>query len=200
MINVNSLTKSFGSHVLFETLCFSLSEGLHCLYGPSGCGKTTLGRILAGLESPDSGTVSGVRGTPVVLFQEPRLLPSLSAKRNVACVSRRKDASNVATDLLLSLGFEKEDLDKKPSELSGGMQQRVSLARALLFASETDGNFALLDEPFRGLDPATKEKAATLIARHLSSRTTLVVTHEEKDALLLQAKTLVFSDLIDGIC
>jgi ABC-type nitrate/sulfonate/bicarbonate transport system ATPase subunit len=80
------------------------------------------------------------------------------------------------------------------------MQQRVSLARALLFASETDGNFALLDEPFRGLDPATKEKAATLIARHLSSRTTLVVTHEEKDALLLQAKTLVFSDLIDGIC
>jgi NitT/TauT family transport system ATP-binding protein len=200
MINVNSLTKSFGSHVLFETLCFSLSEGLHCLYGPSGCGKTTLGRILAGLESPDSGTVSGVRGTPVVLFQEPRLLPSLSAKRNVACVSRRKDASNVATDLLLSLGFEKEDLDKKPSELSGGMQQRVSLARALLFASESDGNFALLDEPFRGLDPATKEKAATLIARHLSSRTTLVVTHEEKDALLLQAKTLVFSDLIDGIC
>jgi ABC-type nitrate/sulfonate/bicarbonate transport system ATPase subunit len=136
----------------------------------------------------------------VVLFQEPRLLPSLSAKRNVACVSRRKDASNVATDLLLSLGFEKEDLDKKPSELSGGMQQRVSLARALLFASETDGNFALLDEPFRGLDPATKEKAATLIARHLFSRTTLVVTHEEKDALLLQAKTLVFSDLIDGIC
>ncbi len=200
MITVSSLSKAFGSHTLFENVSFSLQDGITCLRGPSGCGKTTLGRILAGLEHADRGTVTGRIGDAVVLFQEPRLLPSLSASRNVACVSRRRNADKDADALLTLLGFESEDLHKKPSELSGGMQQRVSLARALLFASENEGNFVLLDEPFRGLDPQTKERAAVLIRERLTSKAVLVITHEENDVSLLGANDLIFSDLTNGIC
>ncbi len=200
MITVSSLTKSFGTHTLFRDLSFSLTEGIYCLSGPSGCGKTTLGRILAGLEPADRGVVSGRIGFPTVMFQEPRLLPSLSAQRNVSCVSKRKNGLENAEILLRLLGFSPEDLAKKPNELSGGMQQRVAMARALLFASENESNFALLDEPFRGLDPVTKEKATHLIRESFSNRITLVITHEEKDALLLGGQSLTFSDWLNGIC
>jgi NitT/TauT family transport system ATP-binding protein len=199
MITLSGLTKSFGDNCLFTDLSCTLEEGIYCLQGPSGCGKTTLGRILAGLEQTDSGSVTGVIGLPVILFQEPRLLPYVSARKNVACVSRRKDAIVGATALLRLLGFTSDDMDKKPDELSGGMQQRVAIARALMFATEHDGNFVLLDEPFRGLDAATKEKAASLI-REISHRIVLVITHDESDAALLNGKTISFTDLQNGIC
>jgi NitT/TauT family transport system ATP-binding protein len=199
MITLSGLTKSFGDNCLFTDLSCTLEEGIYCLQGPSGCGKTTLGRILAGLEQTDSGSVTGVIGLPVILFQEPRLLPAVSARKNVACVSRRKDALNGATALLRLLGFTSDDMDKKPDELSGGMQQRVAIARALLFAAENEGNFILLDEPFRGLDPATKENAALLI-REITHRVILVITHDESDVALLNGKTLSFPDLQNGIC
>ena len=199
MITLSGLTKSFGDNCIFTDLSCTLTDGIYCLQGPSGCGKTTLGRILAGLEKADSGSVTGVIGRPVILFQEPRLLPTISARKNVACVSHRKDALDGATALLRLLGFTSDDMDKKPDELSGGMQQRVAIARALMFAAENDGNFVLLDEPFRGLDPVTKEKAASLI-REIPHRVVLVITHDESDADLLNGKSLSFSDLPNGIC
>lgn len=199
MITLSELTKSFGDNRLFTDLSCTLTEGIYCLQGPSGCGKTTLGRIIAGLEQADSGSVTGITGRPVILFQEPRLLPSVSARQNVACVSRRRDANSGATALLRLLGFTSDDMDKKPDELSGGMQQRVAIARALLFAAENKGNFILLDEPFRGLDPVTKENTASLI-REISNRVVLVITHDGNDAALLNGKSLFFSDLQNGIC
>lgn len=198
MITLSKLTKSFGGNRLFTDLSGTLTEGIYCLQGPSGCGKTTLGRVLAGLEQADSGSVTGIIGRPVILFQEPRLLPSVSARKNVACVSRRKDALVGATALLRLLGFTSNDMDKKPDELSGGMQQRVAIARTLLFAAENEGNFVLLDEPFRGLDATTKEKAASLI-REISRRVVLVITHDESDAALLNGKTISFTDLQNEI-
>lgn len=200
MITLSGLTKSFGDNRLFTDLSYTLTEGIYCLQGPSGCGKTTLGRILAGLEQAESGSVTGIVGRPVILFQEPRLLPAVSACRNVACISRKKDALNEATTLLLLLGFDKEDVQKMPGELSGGMQQRVAIARAMMFATENEGNFVLLDEPFRGLDPSTKEKAASLIRDTLAGHIVLVITHDESDAPLLGGKPLLFSDLQNGIC
>ncbi len=200
MIAVSSLAKSYGNHRLFDGLSFTLDEGIYCLSGPSGCGKTTLGRILTGVEDPDAGTVTGLVGAPVVLFQEPRLLPSLSAKDNVACVSGQKNVVVRAIDLLRQLGFTDEDVQKKPSELSGGMQQRVAIARAILFACENPSNFTLLDEPFRGLDPEMKKVAADLLRKSFAGRTVLVITHDEDDAQLLDGRTISFEALKNGIC
>lgn len=194
MILLSKLSKSFGTNRLFDELSFSLDRGVYCLGGPSGCGKTTLGRILVGLEKADGGTVSGVVGHPVILFQEQRLLPSVSALRNVSCVSRNKDALSDAAALLKRLGFSEEDMDKHPNALSGGMQQRVAIARALLFAKEYEGNLALLDEPFRGLDPDMKAVVANMIREELADRAVLVITHDESDASLLDGKWLPFFD------
>jgi len=199
MIQFQSLRKAYGEQILFSDLNLTLDRGFLVFGGPSGCGKTTLCRIAAGLEKPDHGKVSGVTGRPAVLFQEPRLLPSLSAVDNVACVSKKKNGRNAASALLMLLGFSVADLSKKPPALSGGMQQRVALARLILFASEYEGNLVVLDEPFRGLDPVTKEKAASLI-REIPHRVVLVITHDESDADLLNGKSLLFSDLPNGIC
>jgi len=192
MILLSNLSKSFGTNRLFDELSFSLDRGVYCLGGPSGCGKTTLGRILVGLEKADGGTVSGVVGHPVILFQEQRLLPSISALRNVSSVSKDKDALSDAATLLKRLGFSEEDMDKHPNALSGGMQQRVAIARALLFAKEYEGNLALLDEPFRGLDPDMKAVVADMIREELADRAVLVITHDESDASLLCGKWLPF--------
>ena len=200
MIRISSLSKAFGDNRLFDHLSFTLSPGFYCLTGPSGCGKTTLGRLLIGLEKPDQGTVTGIIGNPVVLFQEPRLLPTLSALQNVACPSNRKEATRDAADLLGQLGFDDDDINKKPSELSGGMKQRVAIARALLFAAEHPGNFALLDEPFRGLDPAIKQTTAALLRDALAGRSVLVITHDEEDIQLLNGIRLTFYQMQDGIC
>ena len=192
MIVADSLRKSFDRNLLWENISFTLTPGIYCFRGPSGCGKTTLGRILAGLDTPNSGRVSGVEGRPAVLFQEPRLLPAVSALDNVACISHGNKGREIARDLLQDLHFTEEDLNKRPHELSGGMQQRVALARLLLFAKENPGNFALLDEPFRGLDSHTKAVAAAMIQRHLTGRITVIITHDESDAALLEGTTYTF--------
>lgn len=192
IITVTDLSKSFGGVTVFSDLNLMLKRGFTCLYGPSGCGKTTLGRILAGLERADGGSVQGLVDETTVLFQEPRLLSSVSALTNVSCVSERRDAAQAATDLLAALGFSQEDCQKKPSELSGGMQQRVAIARALLYAEERQSTFVLLDEPFRGLDGETKAQAASLLKQRLSDRIVLVITHDEEDAVLLAAAVISF--------
>jgi len=195
MITVTDLKKSFGKAPIFEIPHLTLPQGITCLGGPSGCGKTTFARVLVGLERPDSGRVEGITADPVILFQEPRLLPSLSALKNVACVLGASDADAKATALLLLLGFRCEDLTKKPSELSGGMAQRTAIARALLFAEERGGNLVILDEPFRGLDPAMKETVAAELTARLADRHVLLITHDSTDAAMLACPALSFSDI-----
>jgi len=199
MIQFQSLRKAYGEQILFSDLNLTLDRGFLVFGGPSGCGKTTLCRIAAGLEKPDHGKVSGVTGRPAVLFQEPRLLPSLSAVDNVACVSKKKNGRNAASALLMLLGFSVADLSKKPPALSGGMQQRVALARLILFASEYEGNLVVLDEPFRGLDPETKKKAAELLAG-LADRAVLLITHDAADAALFGVPYHDFDDIKAGAC
>lgn len=195
MITVTDLAKSFDKTPVFKIPSFSLPQGITCLGGPSGCGKTTFARVLSGLEKPDQGIVQGVSGTPVLLFQEPRLLPNLTARRNVACVVRRRDAIEKASLLLHRLGFTEADQKKKPDELSGGMAQRVAIARALLFAEDQGGNLVILDEPFHGLDPERKALVAAMISEHLVDRHVLLITHEEDDAALLSATYLFMPDI-----
>ena len=167
MIIFKNIYRSFGENSVLEDLTFSLDGGIHALIGKSGTGKTTALRIIAGLSEPDRGTCTA--DAPIsVSFQEDRLLPWYSAKKNVSLVSD----SQTAELILSQLGL-RDDIDKKPDELSGGMKKRVSLARALA----ADAKTVLLDEPFAGLDDETAHMALDVIRRHSEGKTVLISTH-----------------------
>ena len=173
-----------------------------CLLGPSGCGKSTLLNMIAGFEFPTSGTVT-VAGKPVVgpgaergmVFQQANLMPWLPVWDNVAfslklqgkSQAERRRAAQPFIDTVKLTGFE----NHYPSELSGGMAQRVGIARALLL----NPTVILMDEPFAALDAQTKlemqEELVTLWQRYES--TIVFVTHSLDEALILATKVAVMT-------
>ena len=161
---------------------------------PSGSGKTTLFRVLLGLEHADSGEIRGISpGRISMMFQEDRLCETLTPVENVALVlpaeTRRADVAALLAEILPT-----DCLWQPAMELSGGMRRRVSLARAVAFSSD----LIVLDEPFTGLDQATKEKVIAFVLRHRAGRTLLVATHGEDDARLLGAERVNLADVQDG--
>lgn len=148
------------------------------IMGPSGCGKTTLLRVAAGLIAPTSGNVTRETERISYLFQDPALLPWLTAAENVNLVlSDSKKTLPVAIEWLARVGLEGEE-NTYPSALSGGMRQRVALARAL----STDADLLLLDEPFRGMDEVLHARMRDLIRECRQGKTTVIVTHDPSDA------------------
>ena len=182
MVELHEISVRFGDKTVLDQLRFHVPKGSHiAIMGPSGVGKSTLLYVIAGLQKPDAGRCVVNAGHCAMLFQKPRLLPWLSAAENVNCVlSDAKATMPQAVGWLKRLGME-ADAGKYPAELSGGMQQRVALARALAF----DGELILLDEPFQGLDEATKAGAMALCRRELADRTTILVTHDREEARTL---------------
>lgn len=188
------LCKAYGENCVLRDVSFSLEGGsVNCLMAPSGSGKTTLFRVLLGLEPADSGCVRGVAfGRISMMFQEDRLCPTLTPVENVALVLG-KGASRARIRGLLEEILPPECLDQPAMELSGGMRRRVSLARAVAFPSD----LLVMDEPFTGLDAATKRRVIEFILRHREGRTLLVATHGEEDVELLAA-CLVRLDEVQG--
>ena len=180
MLELQTVSKSFGEKPIFENLSAAFPPGIHAITGPSGAGKTTLLRIIAGLE-PYTGTVCGA-GKVSYCFQEPRLLPRRTALQNVALVSE----TDTAAEMLCALGLE-NDLHTYPEALSGGMQCRVSLARALAAPYDT----LLLDEPFSGLDADTAQVALQLIRTRAKGKTVLLVTHDDALASTLDSNFII---------
>ena len=172
MIRVNALTLSFGDKRVLDGLTLSLPEvPLAALTGPSGCGKTTLLRVLAGLERPQGGTVSGLdRARTAFLFQEDRLLPWRTAAQHIADVlppARRGEVTR-----WLAFAELEAEADALPGSLSGGMARRLALARCAALG----GDLLLLDEPFAGVDPPRR---ARLLSRLRALGTpVLLVSHE----------------------
>ena len=142
MIAFRHVSKSFGSLSVLRDFNLELKKGEHlCVVGPSGQGKSTVLNLAAGLLLPDSGSIARQSDRISYVFQEDRLLPWQTALQNVALVSNRETAQRYLAELGLG-GF----LGAFPSELSGGMARRVSIARALAFPAD----LYLFDEPFKG--------------------------------------------------
>ena len=173
MIDIDKLAVSYaGAPVLTDRTLHIAPGERAALTGPSGCGKTTLLRCVAGLARPDAGTVT-VRGAVSMVFQEPRLFPWLTAAQNLALVTPEPEAWLEQAGLAEAAG-------KYPSELSGGMRQRLNICRALAAQS----GVLLLDEPFKGLDAALRREITALVLRARGDRTLLLVSHDAEDLAL----------------
>ena len=181
MAKVENLTVQYGGSAVLENFSAEFPDGgVTAVSGRSGCGKTTLLAVLLGLLRPDGGTVSGFR-QPSAVFQEDRLLPFLSAEKNIAVTAGCTEAE--AGEALLSVGFDAADRGKRAFELSGGMARRVAIVRAML----APGDAVLLDEPFKGLDERTRAQVVRFVCENRRGRTMIVVTHDPRDAEALHA-------------
>ena len=179
MIKMGNITFAFDEKNIFQNFSMELKKGeILAIMGPSGCGKTTLLGLASGLLKPQKGEIVNSFKKISCVFQEPRLFDWLTVLENVTIVSpQNKFISNeTARWLLTDLGLE-ESLHQFPTELSGGMKQRVSIARAI--ASEP--NVILLDEPFKALDHETKNQVARYLFNFCKDKTVIMVTHDEFD-------------------
>ena len=173
-----NLSKSYDGKPVLQGCSFRLKEGgRYALMGPSGSGKTTLLRLLMGLEKPDGGRVIAPKGLRIsAVFQEDRLLEQMTAAANVCLAA--PVTKEQAEKLLLRLGIEPESLSVPVSAYSGGMKRRTALCRALL--AEYDVLF--LDEPYKGLDEATRQIAMQIVVEMTAGKTVVLVTHDESEA------------------
>ena len=185
MVKLTNLSYSYDRQPLLRNISLQLGKGERlALMGPSGCGKTTLLRIILGLLPPNCGTVENTFPRTAVVFQEPRLLPWATAAENVNLVlGGRSRTMPRALQQLDRLGL-KDAANKLPRELSGGMQQRVSIARALAL----DADLLILDEPFKAMDEALQSQVIGLVQQ--TDAAILLVTHEESQAAALGCEIL----------
>jgi NitT/TauT family transport system ATP-binding protein len=166
-----------------------------CIIGASGCGKSTLLNLVAGLDRPTSGTVETGGRRVGLMFQEPALFPWLTAARNIELALRargvpRQARRDVTSELLHTVRLDGFG-DKRPHELSGGMRQRVAMARALA----QDADVLLMDEPFGALDAMTRDLLHDELERICAERTltVLFVTHNVREAARLGDRVVVLS-------
>ena len=184
-IEARNLSRSYDGNTVLNSLDLQLEPGgRYALNAPSGTGKTTLLRLLAGLDQPDSGTLTNANSVSMV-FQEARLFERQSAVENLR-LTVGQAASGEAIRATLERLLPADSLDQPTAALSGGMRRRVELCRALLAPSQC----VLLDEPFAGLDAKNHTAAQELTSALLGKRTIVIVSHDPKDVELLNLKPI----------
>ncbi len=199
-IKISELSKVFGHgrdavHALDRvSLDVRLGEFV-CIIGASGCGKSTLLSLVAGLDQPSAGVIETSGRKVALMFQEPALFPWLTAAKNVELALRPSGIPAQARRARAAELLETVHLDgfgtKRPHELSGGMRQRVAMARALA----TDADVLLMDEPFGALDAMTRDLLHDELDRICMDRglTVLFVTHNVREAVRLGDRVVVLS-------
>ncbi|MCF2905064.1 ABC transporter ATP-binding protein [Octadecabacter sp. CECT 8868] len=211
-LSIERLTQKYpdgngGQFTVFENASFGIEKGeFVCILGHSGCGKSTIMNILAGLSEPTSGVVkmdgfqiSGPSLDRGVVFQNYSLLPWLSALKNVTfgVAARFPDWTKQQVEdhsiaFLAKVGLSEDAIHRKPSQLSGGMRQRVSIARA--FANEP--KLLLLDEPFGALDALTRGTIQEELLKvwRGTNQTVFMITHDIDEAILLADRILLMTN------
>lgn len=188
-LRVRGLGHEFVRTRVLDDIHFELAAGELCaLVGPSGCGKTTLLHLCNGLLDVQDGVIDNDFASQASMFQQPRLLPWQSTLDNIALGLKaagvaRRERQQRARALALRLGLAASDMDKFPRQLSGGMQSRVALARALLLQPQ----LLLLDEPFSALDIGLKAELYQLLLNEQAERgmAVLMITHDLMEAVRL---------------
>jgi NitT/TauT family transport system ATP-binding protein len=193
---VAELEKSYGGQAVLERLSLSFEEGsVTVVLGPSGCGKTTLLNVIAGIAPFEGGSRSGFEAARFsYAFQEPRLLPWLTARDNLlfalkGALEERKAAARA--DEFLAVAGLSGAASRRPAELSGGMRQRLSLARAFAYPAD----ILLLDEAFQSVDLKTKIDLmdAFLELWRREKPTVISVTHDIEEAVYLADRVVALS-------
>lgn len=170
VMKIENLSKSYGDQKVISQVNAEYTAGeTYYFRTPSGSGKTTYFKLLAGLEKPDSGSISGSCQRISMVFQEDRLCEEYDAVKNVELVTGNREEARKQLLCLLN----EEDLHKPCRELSGGMKRRVALIRA--YAADSD--ILLLDEPFTGLDSRTRKYVSEYMEEQRKGRTVLIATH-----------------------
>jgi ABC-type nitrate/sulfonate/bicarbonate transport system ATPase subunit len=197
LLKTKNLTKKFDKNHVLENISFSLDKGeVICFLGPSGCGKSTLLRIIAGIESFDSGEIINNASHTAFIFQEGRLLPWLNVGENIELVLKDyifdKDKKDKIIDNVLENVGLAEHKEYSPAQLSGGMKQRVAIARALAIKPE----LLLMDEPFANLDFPLRLDLIRLISKLFSEKTMggIFVTHDSREAVLMGDKIMIMTE------
>jgi len=196
-VRVARVSKRFGDGPLvLDDVTLQVGDGeFVCLLGASGCGKSTLLNLVADLEQPTTGKVEVAHDRAALMFQEPALLPWLTAAQNVELALRlrgvgKRERRERAGDLLALVRLQDAG-GKRPHELSGGMRQRVAMARALA----QDSRVLLMDEPFAALDAITRDVLHEELVRIRESQslTVLFVTHNVREAVRLGDRVVLLS-------
>lgn len=185
-IELRHICKSYGEKAVLQDFSHVFPNGkVTCIMGPSGCGKTTLLRLLLGLEASNSGTVSGMEGLKKsAVFQEDRLCENIGAVSNLRLVNHalsKKEAEKALGALGLS-----DSLRQPVREFSGGMKRRVAILRALCAAYD----ILVADEPFQGLDTASKLQTMEYFQKSVEKKTVILVTHDESEAEFFRGELL----------
>ena len=191
ILSLKNITKKYDGRTVIDNFSYTFEErGIVALTGASGVGKTTLLKIIIGLDKKCGGERCVDKNTKFsVAFQEHRLLPHLTALENVLYVAFEKatDESTFSSkELLRSFGFSDDDMNLYPSELSGGMKQRVSLARAFLHECDV----LILDEPTKELDAALVKTILDFITEYAKEHLVIIVSHNKSDIEYLNPKII----------
>lgn len=196
-ISIRNLNKSYGNEEIFKNFNLDLyDDKVNCIIGKSGCGKSTLLNIIAGLIEIQSGEIQGVSLKDIsYIFQEDRLIEWLTVKENLELALKKYYDSSILDkkiDELLQLVGISDIKNKYPGSLSGGMKQRVNIARAFGKPSKV----ILMDEPFKSLDYKLKytiiDEFKSLLNKE--KRMVILVTHDLDEAIYFQGNILVFNN------
>ena len=210
VIELRNVTKAYyttrkknEARVVLDDVSFEVNDSeFVCLVGPSGCGKTTILNMIAGFERSTLGnvlfkdkTVTSPAPERGVVFQDYSLFPWMSVLKNIDFALEckgvpEKKRNDIAMEVLRKVGLE-DSADQRPNLLSGGMKQRVAIARLLA----TDSEIMLMDEPFSNLDEQTRKKLDEDLLRiwEEKKKTIIFVTHNIQEALLLADRILLFT-------